>query len=252
MRKNPINRPAVKSIARAADILNSLGDGAEKLTDIASRIHLSTTTTHRFLKTLEDLGFVIQDPVTHKYYLGYSIVRLSSSSAIAHAVLKAYAYDEMKYLRDLTGESVGLFIQIGNRRVILEEIPSNQNIGYVLGIGDVGPIHTGAAGYVLLSELSDRELRVRMKTMNMVSYGRYTITDKEELMKELEKTRKLGYGTAFNTVNLGGASIAVPIRNYVCPAAIGIHSPTDRFNNLLNCVKELKDAAERISRKLAS
>jgi hypothetical protein len=106
----------VNCIFRAAEILNMLSLGRNRITDICQELGLSKGTVHRLLKTLEQCGFVFLDPITHQYYLGHLIIKLSSNPDITHQNLIVCAYDEMKMLRDKSGETTALFIPIGNRR----------------------------------------------------------------------------------------------------------------------------------------
>lgn len=169
MRNKFQKSPPVNSILRASHILQALGDGMENLTDISKALSLNKTTTYRLLKTLETSGFVVQDPLTKRYYLGHLIVRLASSPTISHQRLIVYAFDDMKYLRELSGESVSLQVKVGAQRMVLEELPSNHNIRFTLGRGFVAPLHIGAAGKVLLSELPERELQMILNGTNLVT-----------------------------------------------------------------------------------
>ena len=91
--------------------------GRNRITDICQEIGLSKGTAHRLLKTLEQCGFVFQDAVSHRYYLGHLIIKLSSNPNITHQNLIVCAYDELKMLRDSSGETTALFIPIGNRHL---------------------------------------------------------------------------------------------------------------------------------------
>jgi len=242
----------VRSVVRASDILRSLGNGAEMLTDISKTVNLNKTTTHRLLKTLESSGFVMQDPVTQRYYLGHMSVRIASSLTISHQRLIMYAFDEMKYLQGLSGETVVLQIKVGAQRMILEELPSNQPIRFTLGKGFVSPLYIGSAGKVLFSQLPESERQMIMSGIKLVNMTTNKIIDKEALVNELNRIKKEGYAIAFGETIEASASMAVPIKNYVCPAALGIFGPEVRFREkMMNFLKELRESADRISRKLS-
>lgn len=251
MRNTNKNLSVVKSIFRASDILNGIRDGAGTLTDISNKVNLNKTTTYRLLKTLEALGFVAQDPVTRRYHLGHMIVHLASSPTILHQRLRVYAFDEMKYLRDLSGETVAIQIKVGVQRMILEELPSKQHIRFTLGNGFVIPLYTGAGGKVLLSELPESEIEWILNGTKLVSMTTNKIIDKETLINAIRKVKQRGYAISFGETIVGNAGIAVPIRNYACPVALGIFGPEVRFRkNMMNCLKDLRESADRISKKL--
>jgi DNA-binding IclR family transcriptional regulator len=242
----------VNSITKGVDILRNLSEGVDKISDISKGLHLSKSTAHRLLKTLEMAGLVMQDPTTRRYYLGPLIIELASKPIIAHQNLIVCSFDEMRYLRDLSKETVVLHIRIGVERICLEEVQSLQNIRYTAGKGFTAPIYTGSAGKVLLSELRDEELQHLLKHLRLDPIAPSTITDKEVLLREIKKVRKQGYATSFGERVPGSASISVPIKNYIYPVALSALGPDNRFSlsAMMGILKEMKGGASRISNKL--
>jgi len=242
----------VNSIAKGADILRILSDGTDRISDLSERLSLSKSTAHRLLKSLEMSGLVMQDPISRRYYLGSLILDLASKPIIAHQNLTVSAFGEMKRLRDLTRETVVLHIRIGLERICLEELQSLQNIKYTAGKGFVAPIHTGSAGKILLSELEENELQLLMKNIHLIPIGPNTIRDKKVLLEELKKVKRQGYATSFGERIPGSASISVPIKNYICPVALSVLGPDNRFSLevMMGFLKEIKESGSRISRSL--
>jgi DNA-binding IclR family transcriptional regulator len=241
----------VNSIRRAVDILRSLAEGTERINNISYKLQLSKSTIHRLLKSLENTGLVMQDPVTHRYYLGPLLLDLASRPIIAHQNLIVCAFEDMKYLRDLSRETVVLHIRIGLERICLEELQGLESIKYTAGKGFIAPIYTGSAGKLLLSELEDNELQLILKNLHLVPVGPNTITDKEVLLKELKKVRKQGHATSFGERIRGSASVSVPVKNYLCPVALSVLGPDNRLSEKMMVVlKEMKDCSIRISNKL--
>ena len=242
----------VNSITKGADILRSLSDGIDRVSDLSNRLHLGKSTIHRFLKSLEMSGLVMQDPITRRYFLGPLILNLASRPIISHQNLILSAFEDMRSLRDLSRETVVLHIRIGLERICLEELPSLENIRYTAGKGFVTPIYTGSAGKVLLSELEDNELQVLMSNLYLDPIGPNTITDKKALLKEVEKVRRQGYATSFGERILGSASISVPIKNYICPVALSVLGPDNRFTlrRMMDILESMKESSRRISKKL--
>lgn len=241
----------VNSVAKSTDILRSLYSGLERVSDLSDKLHLSKSTIHRFLKTLEASELVTQDPITRRYYLGPLILKLASKPFIAHQNLIVCSFEEMKYLTDLSRETVVLHVRIGLERICLEELQSPENIKYTSGKGFIAPIYTGSAGKVLLSGLEDNELQILLQNIRLIPIGPNTITDKKILLKELEKVRKQGYALSFGERVPGSASISVPVKSYVCPVALSVLGPDNRFSldKMMNVLKEMKRCASRISKK---
>jgi len=249
--RNKCKISMVNSVVRALNILKSLGNGLKTLSDIARSLDLKKTTTYRLLKALETSGFVVQDPVTKHYYIGPSAISLASSPSIAHQRLIIYALDEMKYLQRLSGESVALWVKVGTQRTILEELPSTHNIRYTLGKGFFAPMHYGTGGKAMLSELPESERQMILNGTKLVTRTN-EIIDKETLVSELKKIKEQGYVITIEETIEGSGGISVPVRNYVCPAALSVFGPKERFRKdvIMSLVKEIKESTDRISRKL--
>ena len=242
----------INSIARGADVLKSLSGGLDRVSDISERVQLSKSTVHRLLKSLEKSEFVIQDPVTRRYYLGPLILNLSSKPIIAHQNLIVCAFEEMRSLRDLSRETVVLHIRAGLERICLEELQSFESIKYTAGKGVTAPIYIGSAGKVLLAELEDAELQFLLSHLTLVRIGPNTITDKKDLLKELDKVRRQGYATSFRERLPEGASISVPIKGYITPVALSVLGPASRFSHkvMVDVMKEMKRSTARITSRL--
>jgi len=243
----------VNSILKGLDIFKSLSNGTDRISDLSKELHLSKSTVHRLLKTLEISKLVMQDPMTHRYYLGPLIHDLASKPFIAHSRLIFSAWNEMEYLRDLTRETAVLHIRVGLDRLCLEEVQSPENVKYTAGKGSLTPIYIGSAGKVLLSELQEDELQRILKNLHLIPVGPHTITEKKTLSKEVGKVKKQGYATSFGEREPGSASISFPIKNYICPVALSVLGPDNRFSGkvMMGLLDKIRESAIRISKNLA-
>ena len=242
----------VNSVIKGLDIFKRLSNGTDRISDLSKELHLSKSTVHRLLKTLEISKLVMQDPITHRYYLGPLIHDLAAKPFIAHRRLIFSALNEMEYLRDLTRETTVLHIRIGLDRLCLEETQSPENVKYTAGKGSITPIYIGSAGKVLLSELQEDELQLILKNLRLIPVGPHTITEKKTLVRELEKVKRQGYATSFGEREPGSASISFPVKNYICPVALSILGPDNRFSMkvMMNVLDKMRESAGRISGKL--
>jgi len=80
--KAPRRAGGVQSLERAFSILETMADagGTLGLSQLATRAHLPLPTTHRFVRTLVDLGYLRQE-ASRQYALGPKLIRLGESSA---------------------------------------------------------------------------------------------------------------------------------------------------------------------------
>jgi len=243
----------VHSVSRAADILMTLGEGKNRLSDISKALNMNSSTTHRLLKTLEKSGFVIRDPFTHKYLLGGVILKLSSNPLVAHQLLVVSADEEMRKMRDLTGETITLHMRIGTQRICLYEIESYHRIKFTVGKGSIYPIYVGSPGKILLSELEPQELKIILNGIHLMPVGPHTITSRNRLLKQLEKIKTQGYATSAGELLDGGISLSVAIKNYFSPVSLSILGPKFRLEpHILNFLGQLKSSAKKISSTILS
>ena len=250
--KKMASQKIVNSIKKAAEILKILSIGTDRITDLSNKLHVNKSTTHRLLKSLETSGLVTRDPVTRRYYLGPLIFELASQPIVAHQNLIVCAFEEMRYLRDFSRETVALYIPIGLERICIEELQSFEKIRFTIGKGSVAPLHVGSSSKVLLSQLEDNDLHRLVNHLNMYPLGPKTVTNKTVLLKEVEKVKKQGYATSSSELIKGGSSICVPIKGYVCPVALSVLGPENRLtlNAMVRVLEKMKESATRISKRL--
>jgi DNA-binding IclR family transcriptional regulator len=243
----------IKSIVKCANVLKLLSKGSNGVIEISKALNLSKGTAHRILRTLVDVNFVVQDPLSEKYLLGPGILELLSKINNTHEFLGICSLGEMEKLRALTKETVLLHTRVGIQRVCIEEVESHENLKYVNGRGFVAPLYTGAAGKVLLSELSDLEAEYLLNKMDLIPLTDRTPVDKKTILDEMKKIRNSGYSTSFSERVSGSSCISVPVRNYSEPVALSVLGPDNRFtlDKIQKFVSEIKKSALRISKNLS-
>ncbi|MGH6754340.1 MAG: helix-turn-helix domain-containing protein, partial [Bradyrhizobium sp.] len=65
----------IRSVSKAIRLLETLGrePGAVGVSDLARQVEMDKSSVSRMLRTLEQAGFVAQDPVTQRYTLGITL-----------------------------------------------------------------------------------------------------------------------------------------------------------------------------------
>ena len=112
-----MNNGVVNSVRLAIDILKCVSEGNSRVTDISAKLNISKSTTHRLLKTLVTVGMISQDPIKHTYRLGKLVVQIASPLLSSHQRLLECAKEEIKRLRELSGETVILYVRNGKEIV---------------------------------------------------------------------------------------------------------------------------------------
>ncbi len=240
------------SISRAAKILNCISEGSIGITTIANKLKLNKATVYRILKSLESTGLVTKSLKDRKYYLGPLISKLASNQLVLNQELINCSLDEMVNLRDKYEETVCLQIPKGLSGMFIEVVESYHSVRHTTQIGNCLPLNVGAGGKVLLSQILPNELEVFFKYAQLTKVGPNAITNENELRDTIKKARKLGYATSYSEGSRGGVGIAVPIYEYLCPVALVVIGPENRFNNtkIKEVINGLKESSHLITSRL--
>jgi IclR family transcriptional regulator, KDG regulon repressor len=216
----------VRAVERALDILLCFTDSSDlSLTEIAMRVSLHKSTVHRLLASLEGKGFVLRDPSSDKYRLGFRIWELSAN--LTHSDDPAIVLlPEMERLRDQLDETISLYVRDGLERVRVQAVESNQAIRRVAPIGARLPLYVGASSKILVA-FAEPEVQEAVINGPTWSGG----LDREVFLRQLSEAQTLGYATSIEERELGTAAVAVPIFNHTnrLVASLAVSGPSNRL-----------------------
>ena len=248
----------VQSVGRALEILNILTQYSHGVgvTELSNRLDVAKSTTHRLLHTLMKYNFVSQDPVTENYKLGTQILYISNF-ILENLNIRDIAKARIEALSRVTNETVHLCIHENGEVVYVDKVESNQTIRMHSRIGKRGLMHCTAVGKSILAYLDDNEVIQILLSKGMEAHTPNTITDAEQMKKELEIIRKNGYALDNIENEAGIRCIGAPIfDHYQKPiAAISISGPESRItlerieNELIELITS---TAYQISRQLGA
>lgn len=239
---------------RLFTIVEELSAEPMNLTEVAGAVELPKSTALRFLRDLEEAGWVIRNS-DGIYSLGATVLGLAAQY-LSHNEMVTAATPEMRRLRDELDETVSLSRRVGPIRVCVQEFPSKKNLRLVLGIGERGPLHAGASGLLLYAHMPEEERR-RLADDGFTKFTKRTITDFAALEQEAERIRQQGWSLTKGQKTEGGVAIAVPI---VDPdhdgeiAALGLFGPELRCATKAEqqrWLKTLSATADTITASLA-
>ncbi|MBP1157528.1 MULTISPECIES: IclR family transcriptional regulator [unclassified Paenibacillus] len=239
----------VRAVERALDILLCFTEAEDlSLTEIAGRVGLHKSTVHRLLASLEGKGFIIRNPGSDRYRLGFRIWELSAN--LTHSDDPALILlPELELLRDQVGETVSLYVRDGMERVRVQAVQSNQAIRRVAPIGARLPLYVGASSKILVAFADPAEQQALLHDPTwpqVVSPAAY--------LEQLEEVKTLGYATSVEEREPGAAAVAAPIfgRGQRLAAALAVSGPSNRLT--VEMMKEhaplLMEAARRMGKML--
>ena len=252
MKKAKPNYP-IKVLDKSLSVLELLlrQNSAMNMTELSEKLGFYPSTVHRILDTLKHWGYVEQDPHTQKYQLGLKLLELG--------MVKLHQMDLVReaapYLKELVNqcnETVHLgVLEEGDVLYLLAKEESSQTIRMCSYVGKRAPLHCTALGKVLLAYLPVEEIKKILGKRELPRLTEKTITDKNELEKELNKVKEQGFALDIGENEKDVRCIAAPIRNYQgrAIAAVSISGPAFRIDKKVQ--NNLKEALIEISKKVS-
>jgi DNA-binding IclR family transcriptional regulator len=242
---------ALRSVNIALDILECFAADAELgVSDIARRLGIAKSTTHRMLTVLGLRGYIEQVPATGKYRLGIHLYELGQL-AQARNSLRHAALAVMRYISDTTGLSVNLAIPDGADVVFVERLEKPGLEEHLEHVGRRLPAHVTSSGKVIAAFNSDLD-RARRAAGFPPRVSR-TVRSEADWNRELEFARRYGFATSesesFNEVS----TVAVPIRNLrgSALASLSVMGPTAQIKaEVPRLAQLLSTESRRIGRQL--
>lgn len=241
----------VQAVDRALDVLDCMGAAGRPLgvSDIARRTGHSKATVHHVLATLLSRRYVMQDPYTSLYRLGWALYELGSS-VVRDVEFTRAARPFLDRLAAETGESILLGILEDDAVLYLDRGESPSGLRMIANAGRRGALHATASGKVLLAFSSDAQLVERVLGQPLPRLTRSTITDPTALRKQLASVRTRGYAVCREEREIGLSSVAVPLRNYtgLVVGSLALAAPSSRLTrtSLQGYLGSLRAAAHEI------
>jgi DNA-binding IclR family transcriptional regulator len=245
---------AVRSVDRAAALLLALGEsqGEAGVTELARRLGLHKSTASRLLATLEKRGLVEQDDETGRYRLGLVVIRLAEK-AERTLDLRAIAMPELDRLARATRETTGLGIADGDQFLTVAQADGPNLVAVGDWTGRGVPIHSVAAGKVLLAAMPEREI-LKLVRRGLDRFTDRTITQLEPLLEELARIRRRGYATGFGEFDAGLNGVAAPVHDArgQVTAAVDIWGPAFRITppRMPELIQQVRESAAAVSIRL--
>ena len=248
------NSNTINSIRRAVHLLSLYKDSKRYLgiTEISRSMKLPKATVYRILNTLEEVEWLVKNPETGKYRLGFEILTMALSVRNQYEH-KDIILKKMTELKQKINESVILSVFAKGHGICIERVDSDNQLRLMSLPGQLIPLHAGATGKVLLAFAPEDQAKAVLEG-NLESYTALTPTNKELLSLQIAEIQKNGYAVSEGETDSGVSAIGVPIFDGRGNSIYGlsIAGPTERIREkgVGFLIGTLKDAAKQISSSL--
>jgi len=202
----------INSLERGLSILHSFTstDHGYSLSELAALNKISHATANRYIFTLKELGYLIQDPLTKKYQLTAKITAFASS-LLRNMDLRSRLMPHMIDIRKKFDVATNCAILNNTDIVYLSRIRSSNFSEIDFTLGSTAPAYCTSLGRAILAFTDTTTARRIVDETRFVSHTPYTIQDKEQFFTELNLTRQRGYAINNQEMVVGLKSLAVPV-----------------------------------------
>lgn len=250
--KTDDDRRGIQSIEIGFALIRELSkaQGKVPLKALAASAGMSPSKAHLYLVSFVRLGLVVQDPVTARYGLGPSAIRLGIA-AINQLNVVDVAHKHLETFLEATGASVSLSIWGNRGPTIIFRLDGTLPVPLSVRVGFVLPLLSTATGRIFMTYLREREWRGIANAEEAMVPGRLA-----RVLKEVESSRNVGIALTDGETHEGFFGVSAPVfssDNTLCAAitALGLSAHVDLRPDGPVALA-IRDAAHRISRDLGA
>jgi DNA-binding IclR family transcriptional regulator len=185
-------------------------------------------TTYRHLQTLEDAGFLEQNPLTKNYRLGPIVLQLAQTRETT-VPRKTGAEAPLLALATATGETSHVTVLSGTTVYELTSCASQQHGTRAIIDIQTFPLHATASGLCSLAFGPDNLMEVALT--NLCRYTDKTVLTAQELQAKVQAIRDTGFGRADRSFEVEVYGLSAPVFDQTgqFTGAVSVASVAARF-----------------------
>jgi DNA-binding IclR family transcriptional regulator len=218
--------------------------------ELARDIGIDKSAVSRLFDQLCELGLAEQDPASGQFHAGPGLFALAATIHSRDTLWQA-AEPILRELATRFNETCYLATREQDEIVFREKIDCTHTVRYVIDPGDRAKLHAGAGGRAVLLGLSDDEVEQSLLRTGLPSMTPKTITDPDELRRQIREDRSRGYSMSMGERVTSGCAVAAPYyrADGTCQGSLVFTCPAERFD--VRRAPEIADAVMRASQLLS-
>ena len=234
MTKKEKSEYVIQSVCHALDLLEQFRGDVDELgvTELSNRLKLHKNNVFRLLATLESRSYIEQNKVTENYRLGLKTLELGQTFIKQMGLLRQ-SRPILERLVKECNETTYVAILKDFQIVYLDVVETDMTVRVVPRVGTQLPAFCTAAGKAQIAFMTDEELEHYLPAKELKSFTSNTITDRNELKKQLKVIAEQGFAIDNEELDLGVKCIGAPIRDYTrrIVGAVSISGPSMRLTD---------------------
>ena len=241
----------LQTVERALMILEIIAAQPKSQKELEEITGFNRSNVRRLVYTLMDNGYIEKDS-SGKFMPGLKVVELSSLR-LNQVELKTEAVPFLRELSMSTNQVCHMGTYSHGEVVYIEKIQPVNSISMFSSIGRRLPVYSSSMGKVLLSQFTDDEARKILESVNIHSVTKNTITDIDELIRQVQKARVHGYAVDDEENEENIFCIGAPVfdyRNKIIAAISTTGNNEDYLNEGSEMIKKVKNTAYEISKRI--
>ena len=246
----------VPGLQRGLSVLETIAAARRPLTvsEIAARLKLTRSSVFRLVYTLEFTGFLEAMEHLKTYNLGPRVLEIGFAYLASKDIIEV-ARADLEILRDNTEVSAHLAIRDTREVLYLSCVQSRSGFQSNMNVGGRMAAYATPMGWLLLSDLSNRELAALFEQQEFEPLTDQTPHDLGALSQCIARAANAGHVVSRGIVEAGGSSVSAPVfdKSGRVVAAIDISGPDSAFDMdhpQDRYIREVVHAAARISARL--
>lgn len=246
----------VQSFARGLSVIRSFSadNPSQTLSEVASQTGLSRATARRFLHTLTDLGYAVNND--SRFQLTPRVLELGASYLSALS-LPAIAQPRLEVLSRQVGESSSMSVLDGTDIIYVCRVPVRRIMTVNITIGTRFPAYATSMGRVMLANLPEEELDEMLAAAPPEQLTTRSLTSIASIREEIIATRERGWSLVDQELEPGLRSLAAPIANAQGEVVASINVSTQSASHSVEDIRklvlpQLLETAQAISTDLSA
>lgn len=246
-----------QSLARGLEILAHLSGEVQGVgvRDLARQLDLSSSITHRLVKTLAEFGFLEQDAATQRYRIGHRAFEVGNTY-LRDKSLETVAPQIVKVLAQEHHMNAFIGVMRGRHIIYTMVFASPAPVAVISTPGTRAPLHSSAQGKAILADQPDDAILELLGPEPYVQLTPTTITSGADFIKDVADCRRRGYATGDGELVAGVYNIGVAIRDRTGTAIAALSGSIPRHLHRLvdtpKLAKPIVEAARQISKALGA